>query len=140
MAAGFAYVPEDRGTEAAFPDMTVRANLSAPVIVLLLAARVMRRGAERRDADAVIESTTSAPRRTPQVFSTLSGGNQQKVILGRWLRRKPRILLLDEPTHGVDVGARTEIYKLIAAAAASGTSICWSAPTTTSWRFSATAS
>jgi ribose transport system ATP-binding protein len=123
MDAGLAYVPEDRTIEASFPEMTVRENLSAADIMRYFTGARMNRRAERDDANALIEEYAVRTTSDAQVFATLSGGNQQKVILARWLRRKPRILLLDEPTHGVDIGARTQIYKLIAAAAAGGTSV-----------------
>ncbi len=123
MDAGLAYVPDDRTVEASFAGMTVRENLTAPDIRRYWNRGRMNRRAERAEAVAVIKEYAVRTSSDTQVFSTLSGGNQQKVILARWLRRKPRILLLDEPTHGVDIGARTQIYKLIAAAAASGTSI-----------------
>ncbi len=122
MNSGFAYVPEDRTTEASFAGMSVRENLSA-ANVGVLEGHEAAHGREQSDAKALIEEYGVRTSGDKQVFSTLSGGNQQKVIIARWLRDKPRVLLLDEPTHGVDIGARTQIYKLIDEAAEAGTSI-----------------
>jgi len=111
--AGVAYVPEDRDREAAFGDLDVRSNL--------LAARVhryLRRGrldtdAEQRDATRLIGEFGIRTRGDRQTMSTLSGGNRQKVVLARWLSNEPTLLLLDEPSQGVDVGARAEIHRIV---------------------------
>jgi ribose transport system ATP-binding protein len=123
MEAGFAYVPEDRGTEGGFLDMTVRSNLSAGSLNKYWRGMKLRHGAEHRDAEELIKIYDIRTQNDQQVFSTLSGGNQQKAIIARWLRRQPRILLLDEPTHGVDAGARAQIYALIEEASRNGTSV-----------------
>jgi ribose transport system ATP-binding protein len=120
MRAGIAYIPEDRASDAAFSGMSVIENLG-----LAHTAEFFRRGRMRHRAEStaarkliadfrVKTSATSVP------MSTLSGGNQQKVILARWLRREPRLILLDEPTQGVDVGARAEIWQLIRRAVDNG--------------------
>jgi len=83
----------------------------------------MNVGQERRDArDAMTRFGIRAASHA-QILAALSGGNQQKVMLGRWLRRQPKLLLLEEPTQGVDVGARTDIYALIRSAASQGSAI-----------------
>jgi ribose transport system ATP-binding protein len=113
MAAGVALVPEQR-RRAVFADQSVAENLSIADLVPDGSRRLDRRR-ERRAAAAdvaafgIVTSGTEAP------VATLSGGNQQKLVLARWLRRSPRLLLLDEPTLGVDVGARAEIHDLIRA-------------------------
>ncbi|MBV9293016.1 MAG: sugar ABC transporter ATP-binding protein, partial [Frankiales bacterium] len=78
---------------------------------------------ERQDAQRSISDFLIRLNADTQPVETLSGGNQQKVVLARWLRRKPKVLLLDEPTQGVDVGARAEIYQLVRRATAAGTSV-----------------
>jgi ABC-type sugar transport system ATPase subunit len=123
MSKGFAYVPEDRTTEASFAGLSVRENLSAANVGRYWKGMKLRHSREQSDAKALIDEYGVRTSGDRQVFSTLSGGNQQKVIIARWLRDKPRVLLLDEPTHGVDIGARTQIYKLIDEAAEAGTSI-----------------
>jgi ribose transport system ATP-binding protein len=120
MDEGIAYIPEHRDTEAAFADMTVRLNLSAADI-----GRFRRRGLldSRRERAAAVDSIDEYGIRTAgdrALMSSLSGGNQQKVVLARWMRRTPRLLLLDEPTQGVDVGARADAYALIRAAVRDG--------------------
>jgi ribose transport system ATP-binding protein len=120
MRAGFAFVPEDRARDAAFPDLSVALNLLAARIADFRRHGRLDQRAERRDADA---SITRFGVRTPSLhapLSELSGGNQQKVIMARWLARRPSVLLLDEPTQGVDVGARAELYALIREATAAG--------------------
>jgi len=120
MAAGLAYVPEDRQKDAAFPELSVGENLSLTVVPDYWHRGVLNRRRERRDALGLFDSflITAASEEAP--LRSLSGGNQQKVVLARWLRRAPRILLLDEPTQGVDVGARAEIYELVHRAVAAG--------------------
>ena len=113
--AGLAFVPEDRGGDAVFSDMSVLANLSASVVGSYWSAGRFRKRRERSDGGAVVDAFRVRTQTLDQPLSTLSGGNQQKVVLARWLRRSPRLLLLDEPTQGVDVGARADIYELIRA-------------------------
>ncbi len=111
--AGVALVPEDRGADAAFSSLDLQDNMSASVIGRYWRRGVMQRRSESRDTSSLMSefSVKAASSRAP--FTSLSGGNQQKAILARWLRRKPKVLLLDEPTQGVDVVARAEIYRLI---------------------------
>jgi ribose transport system ATP-binding protein len=118
MRHGVAYVPENRASDAAFSDLSVAANASAADLQsgrrwFGVSARAERVAADRAvDAFSIRTSSTSVP------LHFLSGGNQQKVILARWMRRKPHVLLLDEPTQGIDVGARADIYDRIRQAAA----------------------
>src|SRR5262249_26516351 len=113
MEAGVAYVPEDRGREAGFFDMSVSENMTAAMVGRYFRALHLDHRRADQDARSGIKEFLVSATSERQVLSTLSGGNQQKVILARWLRRKPRILLLDEPTQGVDIGARAEIYNLV---------------------------
>jgi ABC-type sugar transport system ATPase subunit len=119
IAAGLALLPEDRKGRGLVLDMTVAQNLALP---WLASEAVMGAGARLGLVDAGAESRLAA-RRIAELrirgdagaaVSTLSGGNQQKVVLGKWLERAPKVLLLDEPTRGVDVGAREEIYGILA--------------------------
>ena len=123
MRAGVAYVPEDRGGEAVFLDMTLSENLSAALLSRYWQGFRLRHRRADADARATISQFFIRASSEQQGMSTLSGGNQQKVILARWLQRKPTILLLDEPTHGVDVNARAEIYAIVSEAVSSGCSV-----------------
>lgn len=120
MAAGIAYVPEDRQRDAAFKELTVGENLSLSVVPDYWHRGILNRRREHRDALALFDSFLIKAESDEAPLSSLSGGNQQKVIVARWLRRDPRLLLLDEPTQGVDVGARAEIYELINRAVSGG--------------------
>jgi ribose transport system ATP-binding protein len=123
IAAGMAYVPEDRVAEGSFLDMGIPENLSAPHTRRYRTRLGFRHGAERRDAARIVaEYGVRAPRLTAPLHA-LSGGNQQKVAVARWMRPEPRILILDEPTQGVDVGARADIHRHIGDAVRGGCSV-----------------
>ncbi|MGH2937305.1 MAG: sugar ABC transporter ATP-binding protein [Solirubrobacterales bacterium] len=122
MAAGLGYIPEDRPSEAAFPELSVAENLSVAVVPDYWRSGLLRLRREAADARDLKDSFLIKTASIDAPLSSLSGGNQQKVILARWIRREPRLLLLDEPTQGVDVGARAEIYELIQQAVAGGSS------------------
>ncbi|WP_324910596.1 sugar ABC transporter ATP-binding protein [Baekduia sp.] len=113
MREGFAYVPEDRARDAAFSDLTVTENIGMTVTTAYFARGRLRHRRERADTARLLEDYLVKAASEDVPLATLSGGNQQKVILARWLRRSPRVLLLDEPTQGVDIGARAEIWELI---------------------------
>ncbi len=112
MAAGVALVPEQR-SRAAFADRSVAENLGLAEVGRFWTGRRIDRRAERRAAVADVAEFGIVAASPEAEMATLSGGNQQKVVLARWMRRAPKLLLLDEPTLGVDVGARTEIHEMI---------------------------
>jgi ribose transport system ATP-binding protein len=123
MRSGIAYVPEDRPRDAAFADLSIAQNLSiAKLSGVRRGLRVSAR-AERLAASKLIDSFGIKAESEGNPIGSLSGGNQQKVILARWMQRDPRVLLLDEPTQGVDVGARQEIHQLIRRAASDGAAV-----------------
>jgi len=122
MHAGVAYVPGDRAT-ATFGDMTIAENLSAASVRTYWRHGRLYRRRERADARRVIGDWSIAASAPEQLLRTLSGGNQQKVLLARWLRRGPEVLLLDEPTRGVDVGTRREIAGAVRDAADAGAGV-----------------
>jgi ABC-type sugar transport system ATPase subunit len=122
MRRGVALIPQSRLRDAAFAGMSVRENVSVAVLRRYFSGW-MRGRAERTDAiDLVRRFGVKAPS-TEVPLAALSGGNQQKLVLARWLRREPRLLLLDEPTQGVDAAARTEIHAVIREAAARGCAV-----------------
>ena len=128
---GVAFVPADRHRNGAVMTMDVRENLTLPGLasVRRRSGRIDR-AAERVDARRWADTVGLRPRRLETRLAALSGGNQQKVVLAKWLRNSPRVLLLDEPTQGVDVGAKAGIYELIQQAAAGGTAVLLSSSDT----------
>jgi ribose transport system ATP-binding protein len=114
--AGAGYVPEDRGREAIFGDLSVQANLLLASVPEFWRGYGMASRQEAAQARALLTRFGIKSAGTQIAISSLSGGNQQKAVLARWLRRHPALLLLDEPTQGVDIGARAEIYRIIRAA------------------------
>jgi rhamnose transport system ATP-binding protein len=124
IAAGLGFVPEDRKTEGLVPAFTIAENLSLPNYDLVAAARFWLNAArEDRLATRLVGDFRIEPPVPRWRSNHLSGGNQQKVVLAKWLARSPKLLLVDEPTHGVDVGAREEIYRAIEQLARSGTAV-----------------
>jgi len=121
--AGIAYVPEDRKRDGIVPQLSIKDNISLSVLDRVAVGGWIRPGAERTLAQQkAAELTVSPPAIAPRV-DTLSGGNQQKVVFAKWLATKPRVLILDEPTRGVDVGAKADIHTIIGELAAQGTAI-----------------
>lgn len=123
MDRGVALVPENRVREAAFMDRTVSENLAVARHRELGRGGWMPRGRELRQAEALIRDFGVKVAGPEAAFSSMSGGNQQKVILARWLQREPVLLLLDEPTQGVDVMSRADIYETIRRSAAEGMAV-----------------
>lgn len=123
MRAGLALVPEDRGGEAAFVDLPIRDNLAMTVLRRYWGPWGMPRSRERRESHDLMRRHSIKAASPDVPFSSMSGGNQQKAVLARWLRRAPRVLLLDEPTQGVDVVSRADIYRSIRSAAEEGCSV-----------------
>jgi ribose transport system ATP-binding protein len=130
--AGVAYVPGDRHTDGAVMPMRVRENLTLPDL-LRLRRRFGRldRSAERHEVAEWLERVALRPAEPERPLELFSGGNQQKVVLAKWLRNDPRVLLLDEPTQGVDVGAKAAIYELVHDAAARGAAVLMASSDTT---------
>ena len=120
---GIALVPEDRKLQALILGMGVRENLSLPILDRLGSPFVPSRGQERAMVSAYIKSLRIRTPHMEQRVSALSGGNQQKVVIARWLATKPKVLILDEPTRGIDVGAKAEVHALIARLAEQGVAI-----------------
>ena len=123
IAAGVVLVPEERKTEGLVLPLPVRANTTLAALSQVVRGGFLSVGRERavfREEQRRLGIRASDPE---QGTWQLSGGNQQKIVLAKWLRRGPRVLLLDEPTRGVDIGAKTEIYRLVTALAAEGLAV-----------------
>jgi ribose transport system ATP-binding protein len=119
IAAGVGYVPADRKGLGSIAELTVRENLTLPRLSSR-ASRWLSVREERADAAGWLERLAVQPRQPEALFSTLSGGNQQRVIIARWLRCGSRAFVLDEPTQGVDVAGKADIYEALVAAARAG--------------------
>jgi rhamnose transport system ATP-binding protein len=123
IAHGIGYVPKDRRQHGVVPEMTVTQNTGLASLKAVSRAGLIRPAIERRAAEGFIGQLRIKTPSAGAVVDTLSGGNQQKVALARWLMTEPRVLILDEPTQGVDVGAKAEIHATIADLAARGVAI-----------------
>ena len=121
--AGVALAPEDRKEHGLLLEDPVRVNFALATLRSRRRGPFVHRQAETAAARAHLAELGVRASSIDQIAGTLSGGNQQKVVLGRWLEAGPRLLLLDEPTRGVDVGAREEIYRILERLAANGVSV-----------------
>jgi rhamnose transport system ATP-binding protein len=121
--AGIAYLPEDRHENGLVLDFPIDANVSLPILARLFPRLVLRRSVERRLAEQQAKRLGIRMRSVDQLAAALSGGNQQKVVLAKWLAADPRVLILDEPTRGIDIGAKVEVHRIISELAASGLAI-----------------
>ena len=120
---GIYLVPEDRRLSGLIVDFNVRENISLPNLDAYSSAKLINRGKESK---AALEACKAINIKTPTPemrAANLSGGNQQKVVLAKWLTFSPRVLIFDEPTRGIDVGAKAEIYQLIRKLAANGVAV-----------------
>ena len=120
MAAGVALVPEDRQREGLVLAMTVAENLSLAALPALARWGFVNRRQEAALADELMGSLSIKAAAPYVAAETLSGGNQQKIVLGKWLAHKPKVLILDEPTRGVDVAAKAQVHKIVRDLAATG--------------------
>jgi len=123
MAAGVGLVPEDRRQQGLVMDFSIERNVALASLDSVQRAGIIRRGAERRFAkDWALRLQLRYSKLTSPVW-TLSGGNQQKVVLAKWLARKPAVLIVDEPTRGIDVGTKAEVHRLLSELAAQGVAV-----------------
>jgi ribose transport system ATP-binding protein len=120
---GIGFSPEERKTQGLILEQPVFKNVTLPTFDRFASGPFLRERAERSAARKQLELLELRPADPDRAASTLSGGNQQKILLARWLVHGVKVLLLDEPTRGVDIGARAEIYSLIRGLAANGTAI-----------------
>lgn len=120
---GIAYVPEDRGLQGLIRPQTVGENIALTVLRELTDNGIVNHGKERRLAEDSIKRFGIRARGPNQIVRQLSGGNQQKVVLAKWLAARPRILIMDEPTRGIDVGAKAEIHALMCKLAGEGLAV-----------------
>ncbi|WP_244931574.1 sugar ABC transporter ATP-binding protein [Nocardioides sp. W7] len=121
--AGVGLAPEERKSQGLLLDQAVYRNITLSSLNRFARAGFLRSAAERKRSEELTRSLDVRPAGVERAVRTLSGGNQQKVVLARWLLRECRVLLLDEPTRGVDVGARSEIYQLVRRLADSGVAV-----------------
>jgi ABC-type sugar transport system ATPase subunit len=121
--AGIAYLPESRKDLGLFMQMSVTRNVTLPALARVSRGRLLSRRAERRETLNVLARLRVQPADPRRAVGTLSGGNQQKVLFGKWLWHGPRVLIADEPTRGVDVGAKFAIYELLGELAERGMAI-----------------
>ena len=121
--AGVVYFPEDRKRQGLVLGMRIRENVTLPVLARLSRSGLLRSEAERELAQGAAGRADVRPPDIERQAGTLSGGNQQKVVLAKWLLTEADVLIFDEPTRGVDIGAKTEIHRQIRALADGGKAV-----------------
>ena len=123
VSLGIAYVPEDRRRHGVILEMPVSANTTLAILRNIASASWLHFKKEKQIAESFVERFGIKTPSIAVAVGNLSGGNQQKVSLARWLATEPKVIILDEPTQGVDVGAKAEIHKLMGELAAKGLAI-----------------
>jgi len=123
MAAGMALVPEDRRQQGLVMDLSIERNVTLPRSRALSRFGLLFGRSERREAQNWAERLRTKYRRLSDAVGTLSGGNQQKVVLAKWLAMAPKVLIVDEPTRGIDIGTKAEVHRLMSALAAEGVAV-----------------
>lgn len=123
IAAGICLVPEDRKGEGLFLDFSLAENVVMPNLAAIATAGFVDRRAEMEIADQSRSRLSIRAQRLDRAVSELSGGNQQKVVLAKWLGLNPKLIILDEPTRGIDVGAKAEVYRLMRDLAEGGAAV-----------------
>jgi len=123
MAAGMALVPEDRRQQGLIMDLSIERNITLPRARKLARLGLLFGGVEKRAAATWAEKLQTKLGKLSDAVGTLSGGNQQKVVLAKWLSTAPQLLIVDEPTRGIDVGTKAEVHRLMSSLAADGLAI-----------------
>ena len=123
MEYGIAYVPEDRHQQGLVMNFSIASNITLAILQLVSRLGLLDPRREQKIASEYSSRLRVRSSGVGQVVSALSGGNQQKVVLGKWLATNPSVLILDEPTRGIDVGAKAEVHRIISELAASGLAI-----------------
>jgi rhamnose transport system ATP-binding protein len=123
MAAGMGFVPEDRRQQGLVMDMSIQQNMALASLARLRRAGLVRSAAERAFASDWASRLRLKYGSLADPVATLSGGNQQKVVLGKWLGRGPSVLIVDEPTRGIDIGTKAEVHRLLTGLADDGVAI-----------------
>ena len=123
MAAGMALVPEDRRQQGLIMDRSIERNVTLPRSRALSRLGMLFGSAERTEAAKWTRQLQTKLRRLSDPVGTLSGGNQQKVVLAKWLATGPKLLIVDEPTRGIDVGTKAEVHRLMSSLAAQGLAV-----------------
>jgi ribose transport system ATP-binding protein len=125
ISLGIVYVPANRLTEAVIAELSLEENLTLPQLSRHVRKGFLRHAMLRATSQALVEEFTVKTTSVAAPIGALSGGNQQKAVLGKWFAQEPSIILLAEPTQGVDVGARQKIYEIIRGAAARGATVLY---------------
>jgi ribose transport system ATP-binding protein len=123
IAHGIYLIPEDRRQAGLVIDMPIRENITMPSLRRFAPVGLIQFAAERRSTEEISRSMRVRTPSVEQLPRNLSGGNQQKVVLGKWISLEPKVLIFDEPTRGIDVGAKAEIYDLMRSLAERGVAI-----------------
>jgi ribose transport system ATP-binding protein len=125
VAGGLALVPADRLHAGILPIATVAENMTLPTLDRYVKSGFLRKSGEMRRVNELMDRFDVRPREPQMRMAQLSGGNQQKVVMAKWLETQPRVLLLHEPVQGVDVGARAQIFSLLREAAEQGIAVLY---------------